>query len=45
MPLAARITIIGGVTVFCTGAVYLMATRGSAILIDLSTTAARVFCL
>ena len=43
MPIAARITIIASLTLICGGAVYLMLTRGPALLIDLSA-AARVLC-
>jgi hypothetical protein len=44
LPLAARLTIIASLTLICGGAVFLMAIRGPALLIDLSA-AARVLCL
>ncbi len=42
MPLTARIIIIASVTLLCAGAAYLMLARGSALLIDLSVTTARI---
>ena len=45
MPIAVRIAIITGISLICAGAAYLMLARGSALLLDLSATAARLFCL
>jgi len=45
MSLTARIMIIGGLTLFCAGAAYLMISRAPAIMIDLSNSAAQLFCL
>jgi hypothetical protein len=45
LPLAAKATIIAALTLFCAGAAYVMLTRGPALLIDLSASAARILCL
>jgi len=45
MPIAARIVIIGSLTLICAGAAYLMLARGPALLIDLSAAASRLMCL
>jgi hypothetical protein len=43
-PLPARLAIFGGVAAALGGAVYLMAVRGEALLVDLSSLAGRVWC-
>lgn len=43
-PLRARLAILGGIAVVMAGALYLMAVRGEALLVDLSQLGARVWC-
>lgn len=45
MPKTARILIIGGITLICAGAAWLMLARGNAMLLDMSAAAARLLCL
>jgi hypothetical protein len=45
MPLAARIAIIGSLGLLLGGAAFLLISRGPAILIDLSSSAAQLLCL
>ena len=44
MPLHLRIAILSGIGLLCAGAAWLMLARGSAMMIDLSAAAARLFC-
>jgi hypothetical protein len=43
-PLKARLAILAGLAIILAGALYLMAVRGEALLLDLSTLAGRVWC-
>jgi hypothetical protein len=43
-PAKARLAILGGVAAALAGAVYLLAVRGEALLLDLSALAGRVWC-
>lgn len=45
MPLALRIAVISGIALLVVGAAVLMLSRGSAMMLDLSAAAARLFCL
>jgi hypothetical protein len=45
MPLAARIAIIGGISLLCAGAAWIMLARGNALLLDMSAAATRLLCL
>jgi hypothetical protein len=44
VPARARLAIVGGVAIVIAGALYLMAVRGEALLVDLSQFAGRVWC-
>jgi hypothetical protein len=44
-PRVVRIALIVGIGLICAGAAYLMLSRGNAMLLDLSTAAARILCL
>jgi hypothetical protein len=43
-PLKTRLAILAGVATILAGALYLIAVRGEALLLDLSTLAGRVWC-
>lgn len=43
-PLRVRLAILGGIVAVLIGALYLMAVRGEALLLDLSQLAGRVWC-
>ena len=45
MPLGVRYAVLGAVAALMIGAVYLIAVRGQALLVDLSGMAQRLFCL
>lgn len=44
MPGAARFAVLGVVGLVLTGALYLIAVRGQALLVDLSALSQRIFC-
>ena len=44
MPAAVRFAVLGVVALVCAGALYLIAVRGEALLVDLSALSQRIFC-
>jgi hypothetical protein len=44
MPAALRLAVLAGVGVMLTGALFLIALRGEALLVDLSALSQRIFC-
>ena len=44
MPAAVRLAVLAAVAVLCLGALYLIAVRGEALLVDLTALGARIFC-
>ena len=44
MPAAVRLTVFGVVGLLFAGALYLVAVRGQALLVDLSSLSQRIFC-
>jgi hypothetical protein len=44
MPLGVRIAVLAAAGLICLGALYLIAVRGEALLLDLSALGSRIFC-
>jgi hypothetical protein len=44
MPAGVRFAVLGAVGAICLGALYLIAVRGEALLVDLSAFSQRIFC-
>jgi hypothetical protein len=44
MPAGIRLAVLAAAGVICVGALYLIAVRGEAIVLDLSALGARIFC-
>jgi xanthine/uracil/vitamin C permease (AzgA family) len=44
MPAPLRLAVLGGVGVVLAGALFLIAVRGEALLVDLSSLSQRIFC-
>jgi hypothetical protein len=44
MPASVRLAVLAAAGVICLGALYLISVRGEALLLDLSTLGARIFC-
>jgi hypothetical protein len=44
MPTPLRYIVLGGVGLLCVGALYLIAVRGEALLVDLAGLSGRIFC-
>jgi hypothetical protein len=44
MPAGVRLAVLAAAAAICLGALYLLAVRGEALLLDLSALGARIFC-